>query len=145
MKTKDLVHTDAKYRVLQRFFDVKIRIPSKNDKYLEFEFAHLFTNGDKEIVQIPCHLRRGIFVENVLITRRYYILPQFIGKFIVANEVRIVSKVDKNNEKNFIIDVIKYDLEKKEAKYIIKCGSPNETENSFQIPKTDKFISFIEA
>lgn len=137
---------NANYEIMATFKNVKLKVPSRNDKHLKFIAEHEMINGNQEIVLVPDHFRRGDIFNGVFVTKRFYIDSSLLGQVIVADEVRVVSKIDiVKNKVCLIIDIIKHDLEKIKAKYILKCGSPKEAGTSFQIPKTDKFVSFIEA
>ncbi len=148
MKTKkEVVHTEAKYDEEISYKNVLVNIPSEDDKQLKFIFAHIFTNGNREIVGVPCHLRRGIIFNGEFLTRRFYILPKFLGKTIVADEVKLISKYEKVDIDGFefyqytlIVDIIMYSDEENEPEYVLKCGSTKP--EGFIIPRTDKFVNF---
>ncbi len=136
----------ANYEIIASFNNVRLRVPCENDKHLKFISRHEMVNGNKEVVLVPDHFRRGDIFNGAFLTRRFYIHQSLLGQIIVADEVRVVSKIDMaKNQVSLIIDIIKYDLQKLEAQFILKCGSPKNSGVSFQIPKTDKFINFIEA
>ncbi len=135
---------NANYEIMATFKNVKLKVPNKNDKHLKFIAEHQIINGNQEIVGIPNHYRRGDIFDGNFLTRRFYIDPSLLGTIIVADEVRIVSKIDLvKNQVCLIIDIIKQDLNEIKPQYILKCGSPLKGENSFQIPGTDKQVSFL--
>lgn len=139
-------HVNANYEVIATFKNVKLKVPGENDKHLKFLSEHQIANASGEIVIVPNHFRRGDIFDGIFLTRRFYIHKSLLGQIIVADEVRVVSKIDMvRNQINLIIDIIKHDLNKKKEKYILKCGSPKKEANSFRIPKTDKYVSFIES
>ncbi len=138
------INVNANYKPIATFRNVKLKVPGRNDKHLKFVSKHEIVNRNQEIVDIPDHYRRGDVFEGNFLTRRFYVDPSFLGHVIVANEVRLVSKIDlAKNKVCLIIDIIKYDLKEIKPQYILKCGSPLKGENSFQIPGTNKYVSFI--
>ncbi len=139
-------HVNASYEIIASFKKVKLRVPKVDDKHLKFIAEHQMVNGDKEIVKVPDHFRRGDIFNGIFLTRRFYVHRQLLGQTIVADEVRVVSKIDMiKNQVCLIVDIIKCDLNSLETKYILKCGTPSEAGTSFKIPGTDKYISFLEA
>ncbi len=147
MKNANVLHTNAKYEVLATYNNVLVKIPDENDKELKFTFAHLFSNGDKDVVRVPCHLRRGLIINGEMLTRRFYIIHEFIGQTIVADEVRLVAKYEPVHDGFFkfyqytlIIDIIVKNTQKKKPRYILKCGTTKKS--GFIIPRTNRFVNF---
>ncbi len=135
---------NASYEIVATFKNVKLRVPGENDKHLKFIPEHEIINSENEIIAIPDHYRRGDIINGNFLTRRFYVDPSFLNQTIVANEVRLVSKIDMaRNKVCLIIDIIKHDLEKIKPQYVLKCGSPLNGENSYQIPGTNKHVRFL--
>lgn len=135
---------NASYEIITTFKNVMLKIPSENDKHLKFIKEHQIINDEKEIVNVPDHYRRGDIFDGNFLTRRFYVHPRFLGKMVVVDEVRLVSKIDlAKNKVSLIVDIIKHDLELLEPQFMLKCGSPKKCQNSFQIPGTNRHVSFL--
>lgn len=146
--TETVTVVNANFEILAKYENVSVYYPNaKNDKFLKLIAAHqIQVPGTQKPVTIPEHFRRGDVIDGQFVTKHFFINKNLQGNDIIA-DIEVVEKTNHflNNSKTLILNITAKPTVARanRPEWKIKIGTDKiPLENGYQIPNTEKYITF---
>lgn len=139
--TETVTVVNADFEKLAKYENVMLKCPGMNDKHFKLIPGHSISVNE-EVIQISKHYRRGDFIDQRIVTKHFFVNENHFNKSIVA-KVELVEKTDnaRNGEKTFLLNITPNETSVRPT-WRLKIGTDKKSDTSYQIPGTEKFVSF---
>lgn len=140
-ETTTAVLVNATFITVAKYEKVLVKCPGENDKHFKFIQEHSIEVAGS-VVDIKAHYRRGDFIDKEIVTKHFFVEKKHFNTTVVAT-VELVEKTDhlRGEKKCFLLNITpKESADRPTCR--LKIGTDKKSEASYQIPGTERFISF---